>query len=104
MAHVLDGLPIAVDAMGGDRAPAEVVAGALQAAQEIGIPVLLVGDGAYLERFGPHPGVEILATTEVIEMDEDPGKAVRVKRDSSLVRCAEAVRGGRASAMVSAGN
>jgi glycerol-3-phosphate acyltransferase PlsX len=104
MAHVLDGLPIAVDAMGGDRAPSEVVAGALQAAQELGIPVLLVGDGAYLESLGPHPGVEILATTEVIEMDEDPGKAVRVKRDSSLVRCAEAVRQGRASAMVSAGN
>ena len=104
MAHVLDGLPIAVDAMGGDRAPSEVVAGALQAAQDLGIPVLLVGDGAYLESLGPHPGVEILATTEVIEMDEDPGKAIRVKRDSSLVRCAEAVREGRASAMVSAGN
>jgi glycerol-3-phosphate acyltransferase PlsX len=63
-----------------------------------------VGDGAYLGSLGPRPGVEILATTEVIEMDEDPGKAVRVKRDSSLVRCAEAVREGRASAMVSAGN
>ena len=84
MAHVLDGLPIAVDAMGGDRAPAEVVAGALQAAQDLGIPVLLVGDGAYLGSLGPQPGVEILATTEVIEMDEDPGKAIRVKRDSSL--------------------
>jgi glycerol-3-phosphate acyltransferase PlsX len=104
MAHVLDGLPIAVDAMGGDRAPAEVVAGALQAVQDLGIPVLLVGDGAYLESLGPQAGVDILATTEVIEMDEDPGKAIRVKRDSSLVRCAEAVREGRASAMVSAGN
>ena len=57
MAHVLDGLPIAVDAMGGDRAPSEVVAGALQAAQDLGIPVLLVGDGAYLESLGPQPGV-----------------------------------------------
>lgn len=104
MANVLDGLPVAVDAMGGDRAPAEVVAGARQAAQDLGIPVLLVGNRAFLESLDPQPGVEILAASEVIEMDEDPGKAVRVKRDSSLVRCAEAVREGRACAMVSAGN
>ncbi len=104
MAEVVDGLPVAVDAMGGDRAPAEVVAGARQAAQELGIPVLLVGDAGYLGSLEPRPGVEILATSEVIGMDEDPGRAVRVKRDSSLVRCAEAVREGRACAMVSAGN
>jgi glycerol-3-phosphate acyltransferase PlsX len=104
MAEILDGLPVAVDAMGGDRAPAEIVTGARQAAQELGIPVLLVGDPAYLRTLAPQPGVEILAASEVIGMDEDPGRAVRVKRDSSLVRCAEAVREGRACAMVSAGN
>jgi glycerol-3-phosphate acyltransferase PlsX len=104
MAGTVDGLPVAVDAMGGDRAPAEVVAGACQAAQELGIPVLLVGDAVYLGALAPVPGVDILATSEVIGMDEDPGRAVRVKRDSSLVRCAEAVREGRACAMVSAGN
>jgi len=104
MAEILDGLPVAVDAMGGDRAPAEIVTGARQAAQELGIPVLLVGDPAYLRTLAPQPGVEILAAGEVIGMDEDPGRAVRVKRDSSLVRCAEAVREGRACAMVSAGN
>jgi len=104
MAEILDGLPVAVDAMGGDRAPAEIVIGARQAAQELGIPVLLVGDPAYLRTLAPQPGVEILAASEVIGMDEDPGRAVRVKRDSSLVRCAEAVREGRACAMVSAGN
>ena len=104
MAEIADGLPVAVDAMGGDRAPAEIVTGALQAAQELGIPVLLVGDPTYLGTLAPQPGVEILAATEVIGMDEDPGRAVRVKRDSSLVRCAEAVREGRACAMVSAGN
>jgi len=90
--------------MGGDRAPEEVVAGARQAVQDLGIPVLLVGDPAHLNGLETEPGVAILAASQVIEMDEDPGRAVRVKRDSSLVRCAEAVREGRACAMVSAGN
>lgn len=102
MAELLGGLPVAVDAMGGDRAPDEVVAGARQAAHDCGIPVLLVGDEARLGE--PEPGVTIEAASEVIGMDEDPGRAVRLKRDSSLVRCAEAVRDGRACAMVSAGN
>jgi phosphate acyltransferase len=102
MAEVLDGLPVAVDAMGGDRAPGEVVAGARQAVKELGIPVLLVGDPACLGE--PEAGLSIQPAGEVIGMDEDPGRAVRVKRDSSLVRCAEAVRDGRACAMVSAGN
>jgi phosphate acyltransferase len=97
-------LPVAVDAMGGDRAPAEIVAGARRAAEELGIPVLLVGDPAYLDELDRQAGVFIQPASEVIEMDEDPGRAVRVKRDSSLVRCAEAVRDGRAGAMVSAGN
>jgi glycerol-3-phosphate acyltransferase PlsX len=92
-------LPIAVDAMGGDRAPGEILAGALQAA-ELGIPILLVGpqdlDGA-----GSLP---IKIASEVIEMDDDPAQSVRKKRDSTLVRAAEAVRDGEASAMISAGN
>jgi glycerol-3-phosphate acyltransferase PlsX len=94
-------LPVAVDAMGGDRAPAEIVAGALQAA-ELGIPVVLVGptDGT----LGDTGGLEIIAAGEVIAMDEDPARGVRTKKDSSLVRAAEAVRDGRACAMVSAGN
>ena len=94
-------LPVALDAMGGDRAPEEIVAGALEAAGA-GLPVLLVGpdDGT----LGDVGGLEILPAFEVIEMKDDPGKAVRTKKDSSLVRAAEAVRDGRASAMVSAGN
>ncbi len=96
-------LPIAVDVMGGDKAPAEIVAGCLQAAEELGIGVLLVGRPEALE--GIDTGVlEVVPATEVIDMAEDPGKAVRTKKDSSLVRSAEAVRDGRASAMVSAGN
>jgi phosphate acyltransferase len=92
--------PIAVDAMGGDRAPDEIVAGARQAA-EAGAPILLVGDP---DRMGDTGDLEVLAASETVEMNEDPARAVRVKKDSSLVRAAEAVRDGRAGAMVSAGN
>jgi glycerol-3-phosphate acyltransferase PlsX len=87
--------------MGGDKAPTEIVAGAQQAARELGIPVLLVGDPA---RLGDTGDLAVLAASQVIEMDEDPAQGVRRKKDASLVRAAEAVRDGRASAMVSAGN
>ncbi len=93
-------LPVAVDAMGGDRAPGEIVAGALQAADS-GLAVLLVGDP---ERIGDTGGLEVIPASEIVEMHEDPARAVRTKKDSSLIRAAEAVRDGRASAMVSAGN
>jgi glycerol-3-phosphate acyltransferase PlsX len=93
-------LPVAVDAMGGDKAPGEIVAGARQAAAA-GAPVLLVGDPA---RMGDTGDLPVLAASEVVEMHEDPARAVRTKKDSSLVRAAEAVRDGRASATVSAGN
>ena len=96
-------LPIAVDVMGGDKAPAEIVAGCVQAARELGIRVLLVGRPDALEGLDTG-GLDVLPAAEVVEMAEDPGKAVRTKKDSSLVRAAEAVRDGRASAMVSAGN
>ncbi|HUB69560.1 MAG TPA: phosphate acyltransferase PlsX [Acidimicrobiales bacterium] len=104
MNKVVDGLPVAVDAMGGDKAPAEIVAGALQAARELEIPVLLIGDPKCLKDAEGQPGIQVEPAYEVVDMDEDPGRAVRTKRGSSVVRCAEAVRDGRASAMVSAGN
>src|ERR1700694_2982896 len=94
-------LPVAVDAMGGDRAPAEILLGAKRAHQELALPVLLVG---HPEVLGHIDGLEVLAATETISMHEDPGTAVRRKKDSSLVRAAEAVRDKRASAMGSAGN
>jgi glycerol-3-phosphate acyltransferase PlsX len=94
-------LPVAVDALGGDKAPGEIVQGAL-AAHAAGIPVVLVGptDGS----LGDVGDLEIIEANEVIGMDEDPARSVRTKRDSTLVRAAEAVRDGKASAMVSAGN
>jgi glycerol-3-phosphate acyltransferase PlsX len=94
-------LPVAVDAMGGDNAPAAIVAGSRLAVEELGIPVVLVGDP---EQIGDTGGLEVLPASEVIAMGDDPGSSVRRKKDSSLVRAAEAVRDGRALAMVSAGN
>ena len=100
-ASIDPGLPVAVDAMGGDRAPGEIVAGAAQAVAELGVPVVLVGRR---EALGDAGGLEVIEAAEEIGMDEDPAQSVRRKKDSSLVRAAEAVRDGRALAMVSAGN
>jgi len=94
-------LPIALDAVGGDKSPGEIVAGARLAVEEMGVPVILVGPP---ELVGDTGGIELLAASEVVAMDEDPANAVRRKKDSSLNRSAEAVRDGKASAMVSAGN
>lgn len=95
-----DVLPIALDAMGGDKAPDEIVAGAKQAVAELGIPVVLVGRPEEIDA----GDLEVIPASEVIAMDADAGKSVRRMKDSSLVRAAEAVRDGKASAMVSAGN
>ena len=92
-------LPVAVDAMGGDKAPGEILAGA-RAAVAQGIPVVLVGPEG-LDGCGDIP---LIHASEVIAMDDDPAQGVRRKKDSTLVRAAEAVRDGKAGAMVSAGN
>jgi glycerol-3-phosphate acyltransferase PlsX len=89
---------VAVDALGGDRAPDEVVAGAVEAASSEIVPVL-VGP-ATLET----QGLELVEAATAIGMDEMPGEAVRGKRDSSLVTCCRLVREGNADAAVSAGN
>jgi glycerol-3-phosphate acyltransferase PlsX len=94
-------LVVAVDAMGGDRAPDEVVAGARRAAEEHGIEIVLVGRPGAL---GDTGGLAVVPASEVIEMGDEPGAAVRRKKDASLVRAAEAVRDGKAAAMFSAGN
>ena len=75
------------------------MAGAHQAAAELGIAVVLVGPP---QELGDTGGLEVLPASEVITMDEDAARAVRRKKDSSLVRAAEAVRDGRALAMASA--
>ncbi len=89
---------IAVDALGGDRAPEEVVAGAVEAAGE-GIDVVLVGPAG----LDTH-GLELVEATEEVAMDEKPAEAVRAKPDSSLVVANRLVADGRAAAVLSAGN
>jgi phosphate acyltransferase len=99
---------IAVDAMGGDFAPREVVKGALQAAMEYGISVILVGDEkqvlAELNKSDAGGLISVVHASEVISMGEQPAVAVRRKRDSSIVRATQLVKDGEASAVVSAGN
>ena len=92
---------VAVDAMGGDRAPEEIVAGALEAASADVVPVLY-GSRDVLEPLAG--GLEIVHTDAVVAMDEKPSDALREKRDSSLFRSCRAVRDGDADAVVSAGN
>ena len=87
--------------MGGDFAPSLIIKGARRAVDELGLNVILVG---VPELMGDPLGLEVVACTEVIAMDDEPGSSVRKKKDSSLVRAAELVRDGHASAMVSAGN
>ena len=89
---------IAVDALGGDRGPEEVVAGAVQAAAD-GIDVLIVGPPG-LET----GGLPLREALEVIEMADKPTDAVRSKPDSTLVSAIRAVAEGEADAIVSAGN
>jgi glycerol-3-phosphate acyltransferase PlsX len=97
-------LPVAVDAMGGDHAPGPILAGAHRAAAT-GIPVILVGPADLDGRQAPDGSMlDLIEATEVIAMHDDPAQGVRRKKDSTLVRAAEAVRDGRASAMISAGN
>jgi phosphate acyltransferase len=98
-------ITIAVDAMGGDRAPDEIVAGAIEAADDLGVRVLLVGLEEAITPLLPArtSGVELVPTTEVVAM-HDPPASVRTKKDSSIVITAELVRDGKADAMASAGN
>ena len=102
---------IAVDAMGGDFAPREIVKGAVQAAREIPSvsKIFLVGDHDAVKRELEHCGsvpdtIEIRHASEVVAMDESPALAVRRKKDSSIGRGVEMVKDGEADAVVSAGN
>lgn len=99
---------IAVDAMGGDHAPGEIVQGALDAAGCLdGIEILLAGVPAQMKPFLPGTipsNVEIVGCKEVVEMDEAPVEAIKGKKDSSLRRIFEMVAAGEADAAVSAGN
>jgi phosphate acyltransferase len=100
-------LSIALDAMGGDHAPKEIVEGALLAAPMLNRRLILVGQP---ERIMPHLPVpvphnlEIKPASQCVEMDEKPLDAYRKKKDSSMMVCANMVKEGLADAFVSAGN
>jgi phosphate acyltransferase len=96
---------IAVDAMGGDHAPAEIVKGAAQAADQYDLDVSLVGiPSAVHPLLDSHPRLHLVPCTQVIAMDEHPAQAVRKKPDSSIAVCARMCREGRADGWTSAGN
>jgi len=89
---------VAVDAMGGDRGPEEIVAGALEARSDEVVPIVVGPAGLDTQ------GLELIEAPDVIAMDEKPTEAVRGKPNSSLVRACRAVGDGEANAVVSAGN
>lgn len=99
---------VAVDAMGGDSAPGEVVIGVLDwARQNPGTGLLLVGDEPRLTPFVPGSlpaNVTIVQASESVSMDEHPAAAIRSKRDASINVCMRLVREGRADAVVTAGH
>lgn len=102
-------MKIAIDAMGGDNAPEEVVKGAILACRELGAEIVLVGDeeriGAILKGQSVSGlRLEVYNATEVIGMDDHPASAVKKKKNSSLVVANRLVKEGSASAVISAGN
>jgi phosphate acyltransferase len=99
---------IAIDAMGGDFAPDEIVAGALRAHEELGVEVLLVGDPelvrASVEKHSSSTSIEVVPSEGIIEMNEDPLSALRRKPKASINVSMDLVKQGRADAVVSAGH
>ncbi len=103
-------LTIAVDAMGGDHAPKSEVEGAVRAARNLGVRVLLVGQEPLLRReLAAHDGyedlpIDIVHASERVTMADSAARAVRTKRDSSMRVASRLVRDGVAQGFVSAGN
>lgn len=99
---------IAVDAMGGDHAPAEIVAGALRAREQLGVEIVLVGRRsqieAELDKHNAGVKIEVVDAPEQVEMGEEPVGAVRRKRTASIVVTMELIKQQRADAAVAAGN
>ncbi len=100
---------IAVDAMGGDYAPTEVIKGAVAAVNELGVQVILVGDQEVIERelsglAYDKDRLTIVHASQVVEMNEHPAMALRKKKDSSIMVATGLVKQGKADAVVSCGN
>ncbi|MGJ9458823.1 phosphate acyltransferase PlsX [Oceanobacillus sp. CF4.6] len=99
-------MKLAIDAMGGDNAPKEIVLGAMNAVSEIdNLTITLFGDENQIKPLLTNDNnIEIVHTDEVITSDDEPVRAVRRKKNASLVLMAQAVKEGRADACISAGN
>ncbi len=99
---------IAVDAMGGDNAPEEIVKGAVRASRSVRSQLLLVGDSKKIEKYLPpkfaRRRIEIVHCEDTIRMDEAPGPGLRRRDQASMVVAARLVKDGQAQALVSAGN
>ncbi|GKV67764.1 phosphate acyltransferase [Sporosarcina sp. NCCP-2716] len=97
---------IAVDGMGGDHAPKEIIAGVLQSLEEFSdIHIQLYGDREAMAPYlTDHDRLTVVHCSEKIEPEDEPVRAVRRKKDASMVRMAQAVKDGEADACVSAGN
>jgi glycerol-3-phosphate acyltransferase PlsX len=100
---------IAIDAMGGDNAPGVIVDGAIQAARDFGVQVILVGDEETLRKYlgglkDVPASVSVRHASQVVGMDEAPSSAVRRKRDSSIAVATRLHAEGEADAVLSAGN
>lgn len=100
-------MSIALDAMGGDHAPEEIVAGALLAAPQLRCKLYLVGDISRIQPLLPSTvpsNIELRAASQTVGMDEKPTEAFLKKKDASLMVAAQMVKQGEAKVMVSAGN
>ena len=99
-------MKISIDAMGGDNAPHEIVKGVFQALQAFGdLEIQLYGDEKKLAPIvTTHDRLQVIHTDEVIEGTDEPVRAIRRKKNSSMVKMAESVKNGEADACVSAGN
>lgn len=102
-------MKIGIDAMGGDHAPKSVIDGAILALDQINSTIVLYGDREVLERelshrTYDHSRIEVVHCTEVIEADDKPVKAIRTKKDASMVRGFDDVKEDTIQAFMSAGN
>lgn len=99
---------IAIDAMGGDFAPEEIVKGAILASHELPVEIILVGKpdklSQELKKYKEKGKLPVVAASEVISMDDHPAQAVKQKKDASINVAVSLVKEGKADAVISAGN
>ncbi len=109
MPQDMNDIKIAIDAMGGDHAPHEIVKGAVLGSKTHQVTILLVGQPDVIEKElagldTTGANIEIIPATDVIEMDDDPLSTLRKKRNSSIAVTAQMIKQGKAQGMIAAGS